>query len=485
MELSDYLGILRRYWALIMTMTILGFSAGAAYCLIVTPKYVSQTQVYVSVRSGTGTTDDLVQGAAFAREIIGSFVQVVGTAAVLDPVIEELGLDMSAEDLAKRVKASSTTESVLINISASSPSAEQSALIAGAVGESFKEVVRTQLEPEGAAGDSSLSLTTTQPARVPKNPTTPNLVNSLALGLFAGFVLGYAVAILRNLLDNKIHTVQDIEKITEKPVLGRIADSSNAEKNPLLLNEQLRSPRAEAYRTLRTNLEFLSINSGNRVFVVTSPNPNEGKTTTSLNLAITLAQAGSSVAVVEGDLRKPGISGYLGVEGGAGLTDVLIGSAKLDDVLQRWGRSELYVLPAGQIPPNPSELLGSPQMESALATLEQRFDYVIIDAPPALAVTDAAVVGKRATGILVVAAAQSTARQDLESTLQTLCTAGAAVLGIILTMVPEKGPGSIKYYGYGKQSPTESTAAATPGAEITDDRVSEHKERHGKQSRPL
>lgn len=480
MNLSDYLGILRRYWALITALSILGFAAGATFCLFVTPKYVSQTQVYVSVRSNTGTTDDLVQGAAFSREIVGGFIQVIGTAAVLDPVIDELGLVMNSEDLAKRVTATTTSESALITIRASSPSAEQSALIANAIGESFKNVVLTQLEPRGDSAESRLNLTTTQPAAVPKKPTSPNLINILALGLFSGLVLGYAIAVVRNQLDNKIHTVQDIEQLTDKPILGRIAETSTANKNPLLLNEQLHSPRAESYRTLRTNLQFLSFNTENRIFVVTSPNPGEGKTTTSLNLAITLAQTGSSVAVVEGDLRKPRMSSYLGIEGGAGLTDVLIGSAQLDDVLQRWGRHELYALPAGQIPPNPSELLGSTQMETTLVHLKDRFDYVIIDAPPALAVTDAAVVGMRSTGILVVAASRTTPKHDLQATMRTLTTAGADVLGIILTKVAAKSTDSNKYYGYESQDLAEALEPETLTPEITDAQAKKHKERHGK-----
>ncbi|MEY8579112.1 polysaccharide biosynthesis tyrosine autokinase [Corynebacteriaceae bacterium 6-324] len=467
MELREYLIILRKYWILVVVTTILGLAAGLGFSLLATPEYQSKTQLYVSVRSDGGSTGDMVQGANYSRQIVNSYVTVVSSSAVLDPVVEELGLDMTGAELANHVTAASPSDSALINITASSSSPEEAAAIADEVGESFKNVVQTQLEPE-TNGQSPVSLTTTQNALVPKSPVSPNIPVNLALGLLIGLAVGYGIAILRTVLDRRLHTTGDIEQVTDKPLLGEIIDDPDAEKNRIVVSSKPRSPRAESFRAFRTNLQFLNVGEKKRVFVVSSSRPSEGKSTTSLNLAATLAQTGSSVVVVEGDLRLPTFAKYLDIEGGAGLTDVLIGRAGLADVLQRWGRDPYYVLPAGRIPPNPSELLGSDEMEATLETLREQFDYVIIDAPPVLAVTDAVVLGKHATGVLMVVATGFTTKQELEDSLQVLETAGANTLGIVATMIPTKKPGRYSYGEYGY------------GARTVNDIVGEHKNKQGK-----
>lgn len=474
MELREYVLILRKNWVLVVVFAILGLGAGAGASLLATPEYQSRTQLYVSVRSDSGSTGDLVQGANYSRQIVNSYVDVVKTGVVLDPVVEQLQLDMTGAELSEYVSASSPLDSTLINITTASPSPEQSALIANAVGESFQEVVRTQLEPETDNGGSLVSLTTTQAALVPDEPVSPNAMINLALGLLVGLAAGYGIAILRTVLDRRVHSPEDIAQITDKPLLGGIIDDPDAEQNRLIVNSMPQSPRAESFRALRTNLQFLNVGSKGRVFVVTSPNPSEGKSTTSLNLAFTLSQTGSRVALVEGDLRLPTFSKYLGIEGGAGLTDVLIGRADLDDVLQRWGQNQFYVLAAGRIPPNPSELLGSAEMEKTLKTLREQFDYVIIDAPPVLAVTDAAVLGKMAAGLLMVVATGSTKKQELEGALKALETAGTNVLGVVATMVPSKGPDGYSYGGYGSGATIDAVDSDVENEQLqasTDDKL--------------
>ncbi|WP_309491626.1 MULTISPECIES: polysaccharide biosynthesis tyrosine autokinase [unclassified Microbacterium] len=261
-----------------------------------------------------------------------------------------------------------------------------------------------------------------------------------------GLALGLAIAMLRTVLDNRIHTLHDIETLTDRPVLGGIAFDPDAAKRPLIVHADPRSPRAESFRSLRTNLQFLDLDSGPRIFVVSSAGPGEGKSTTTANLAIALAETGARVALIDGDLRLPRVADYLAIEGGVGLTDVLIGRVDVADALQKWGTTDLYVLPSGQIPPNPSELLGSAAMDQVLASLGEYFDYVLIDAPPLLLVTDAAVVGSKTRGVIIAAASGKTKKQELSGALRALETAGVQMLGIVVTMLPTKGPDS---YGYG------------------------------------
>jgi capsular exopolysaccharide synthesis family protein len=212
-----------------------------------------------------------------------------------------------------------------------------------------------------------------------------------------------------------------------------------------------RSPRAESFRTLRTNLQYLDVGRADRSFVITSSIESEGKSTTGANLAIALADTGARVLLVDADLRRPKIADYMGLEGAVGLTDVLIGRAELKDVIQPWGRNKLYVLPAGHVPPNPSELLGSARMVHYIAEFNTAFDVVIYDAPPLLPVTDAAILAKGVGGAIIIVAAGRTHKNQLKGAISALDNVGAPVSGLVLTMLPTKGPDAYGYgrYGYG------------------------------------
>lgn len=179
------------------------------------------------------------------------------------------------------------------------------------------------------------------------------------------------------------------------------------------------------------------------------------------------------VALIDGDLRLPRVADYMGVEGGVGLTNVLIGRVDVADALQKWGANQLYVLPSGPVPPNPSELLGSAAMDRMLASLEEYFDFVLIDAPPLLLVTDAAVVGKKTSGVILVAASGKTKKQELAGAIRTLETAGVSMLGTVVTMLPTKGPDSYGYgaYTYGATSHVEQDPVQLADSETRPRRV--------------
>ncbi|WP_341975750.1 polysaccharide biosynthesis tyrosine autokinase [Microbacterium sp. LWO13-1.2] len=471
MELRDYVRILHKNWILILVLLLLGLGGGTAYALLQQPKYVASTQLYVSVRTEGAATGDLVQGTTFARQMVTSYVDVVGTALVLEPVIEELNLDTSVAALSSRISASTPLNTVLIDIAVTDGDADTAADIANEVAKSFSAAVQGTLEQPAAEGTTSpVQITITEPSVPPTAPTSPNVRMLILLGGILGLAAGIGLAMLRTVLDTRIHTLHDIENITDKPMLGGIAYDPDATKRPLIVHADPRSPRAESFRTLRTNLQFLNVESGPRIFVVSSSGPGEGKSTTTANLAIALAETGARVALIDGDLRLPRVAEYLGIEGGVGLTDVLIGRIDVPDALQKWGANDLYVLPSGRIPPNPSELLGSAAMDQVLKPLGEYFDYVLIDAPPLLLVTDAAVIGKKARGVILAAASGKTKKQELTGAIRTLDTAGVSMLGVVVTMLPTKGPDSYAYgaYTYGsthtlEQAPTElSTAQAKP-----------------------
>ncbi|AOX45480.1 polysaccharide biosynthesis tyrosine autokinase [Microbacterium sp. BH-3-3-3] len=449
MELRDYLRILHRNWILILALTILGGAGAYGYSLLQTPTYEANTQLYVSVRSDSSGVSELAQGTNFARQAVVSFVDVVDSALVLDRVIDDLNLDVTAQQLAQSIEASSATNSVIISIRVSDGNAETAAAIANSVGSNFADVVVNRLEKPDGDTASLVRVETIAPALVPTSPSSPHIPINIGLGILLGLALGIGVAVLRSILDTRIHSLHDIEAATEAPVLGGIALDPDAKKRPLIVHADPRNPRAESFRSLRTNLQFVDVDGSSRSFVVSSAGPGEGKSTTTANLAIALAETGARVALVDGDLRLPRVADYMGVEGGVGLTDVLIGRAELVDVLQQWGTGKLFVLPSGRTPPNPSELLGSQAMQRTLEALAEAFDYVLVDAPPLLLVTDAAVISRFTSGVLMVAASGTTKKPQLTAAVEKLGAIGSRLFGVIVTMLPAKGPDS---YGYGAYS---------------------------------
>lgn len=451
MELSDYLRILRKNVAVILVALFVGVAVAGAWSWTRTPVYQAQSKVFVSTQAGS-TIGELQQGSSFTQARVLTYVDLVSTPTVLGPVIDEVGLNVTAEALAQQISASNPANTTMIQIRVADPDPIRAAEIANAVGTSLASAVE-EIETLPSSEGSPVKLTRVSDATAPQAPSSPRTTLNLALGGLLGFAIGLGIAVLRTALDTRIRSAQDIAQLTDRPIIGMIPFDPKAETRPIILQDDPLNPRSEALRTLRTNLQFLEMEGAQR-FVVTSSVPREGKSTTAINLAIALADAGQRVALIDADLRKPKVAEYLQIEGGVGLTDVLIGRAQLEDVMLPWGGRSIEVLPAGRIPPNPSELLGSQQMESLLETISQRADVIILDAPPLLPVTDAAVLVRRSAGAMMVVAVGITTRHQLASAMTALETVDAKIAGVVLSMVPTKGPDAYGYgygtgYGYG------------------------------------
>jgi len=448
-ELQDYLRIFRKNWIAILLLTVLGAGLGFSYAVVATPTYTASARVFVST-SGATTAADLQQGNTFTQQRVKTYAELVTTAAVLQPTIDSLNLSTSVAKLRGQVSATAPLNTTVINVTVNSTDPVFAATLATETANQLIEVVQ-QIETTNALQGSPVRLTVVQEAEVPLAPTSPKKALNVAMGLLLGLALGVALALLRAALDTKIRNEKDLERVTDLPVLGGIVFDPKAKDRPLIVHEDSASPRAESFRTLRTNLQFLDAGRRERAFVVTSAIPGEGKSTTTANLAIALAQAGAKVLLVGADLRKPKMAHYLGIEGSVGLTDVLIGRVELGDAVQRWGRTDLFLLPSGQLPPNPSELLGSALMDDLISRLNKEFDVVLYDAPPLLPVTDAAVLARLVGGCLVLVASGKTTSPEFDTALATLENVGAPVSGIVLTMLPTKGPDA---YGYGRYGHT-------------------------------
>lgn len=447
MEIRDLVRLLRQSWVAILCFTMVGLMSGGLLSLLSKPTYTSETQLFVAIQN-SGTVQELQQGNTFSQARVQSYVKAATQPVVLQPAIEALGLDLSPKELQGRISASADLNTVLIKITASDSSPVQAAALAQAIADSLIEAV-DKLETPANGGISPVRLSIITPAAAPESPSAPNTRLDLLLGAVLGLGCGIGWAYIRKATDNKIRGESELRRVTTAPILAGIAFDNDALKSPLLTQAASQSPRAESFRQLRTNLQFANLTTNSGSILLTSSTPGEGKSTTAINLAMAYAQSGKSVCLVDADLRRPMVGDYLGLDRHAGLSTALIGAAAVEDLLQPWGEDNMFVLTSGQIPPNPSELLGSEQMVGLLERLEQLFDLVIIDTPPLLPVTDAAVLSQRVAGVIVVISAQKTKIHELERSLGSLELVGARTLGVVLNRTPSKGPDS---YGGGAYS---------------------------------
>lgn len=444
MELGVLLAVVRRRWRWVIAAALAGLLAGLGWALTTEPTYRSAASVYFSLQYGDSASE-LVQGSTFTQNQVTSYAELATTPAVLQPVIDELGLPMSVPALASRVQAAAPVDTVIVEVAVTDTSAARSALIADAVVDVLSRTVEG-LAPEDADGESTVQATTVAPAEVPLRPAGPNTVLNALAGLGAGLVLGCALLLLRESLDTRVRDAETLTALTDRPLIGTIGSTrtAGAERNVVVVADP-HAPQAESFRQLRTNLQFLSLpgvrpaartaQAGGRVLVVTSAVAAEGKSTVSANLAAALAETGARVLLVDADLRRPSLAGLLGIEGSVGLTSVLLRQAAVSDVVQDWGPAGLQVLAAGQLPPNPTELLGSPAMAAVLDQLRSTYDHVVLDSAPLLPVADGAVLSRVTDGAVLVVNATRARRAQVTESLQVLERVGATVLGVVLNQV--------------------------------------------------
>ena len=440
MDFRNFLHALWRHWKLIVAGTLTGILVAGAMSALARPVYTAQSQLFVAV-DGTGTIAELQDGNTFGQSRVRSYLGMVRSPIVLQPVIDSLDLSETPEELAGRVQASAEPDTVLIDILVIDRSAEQAAAVAQSVVASLVRAVET-LEKPKLGGSSPVSLSVTKQAGIPLTPSSPNTRINILLGLLIGLGLGLVVAYLKSRWENVVGGEVDLRRATKAPLLGRVYFERAAAQNPILTQSTPRSSRPEAFRELRTNLQLGEISGRSKIVLVTSSIRGEGKSTTAINLAIAIAEAGQSVCLVDADLRRPMVSDYLGLGRNEGLTDALLRAGNVNELLQRWGDKGLVVLASGPVPPNPSEVVGSEEMRHLLEHLESQFDAVIIDTPQLVPYTDAAVLSQHGAGVVLVVGEREVRLQDLERSLSALSLVGSNLLGVVLNRMSGSAPAS-------------------------------------------
>jgi capsular exopolysaccharide synthesis family protein len=297
----------------------------------------------------------------------------------------------------------------------------------------YESLMQRTKETDISSERKTTNIRVVDSAEVPRAPISPNLQRSVMLSFIAGLTLSLGLVFFVDYLDSRLKTPQDLKTHLGVPFLGLIpAVSRNKDTaNPLLTEVGLGS-FSEAFKTVRTNVLFSSADDGLRTLVVTSAGPGEGKSICSANIAITLAQAGQRVLLADADMRRPRVHEIFDIRDEPGLSNLLTGNAKASEAIQKSSIPGLWLMPAGHIPPNPAELLGSPRFVDFIGALEDHFDWVVLDTPPVLVVADSMIVGNRATGVVFVVGADQTSRSAARTAIEQLTGANVNVIGSVL-----------------------------------------------------
>jgi len=501
-DLRQYVAVVWRWWWLIVACTLLAAVAAFAVSSTMAPVYSASATLLVRQSTTEGMND--YNALLMSEKLSRTYSEMLTSRSVLKTVVDQLELEGTWKDLSDRVSVESARDTLLIEVSAEDESPTRAAEIADAVADAFiaqnqtlqegryaeslsgmqaqMNELSTQMEetqtriddlddPETpqeqaeltrletvlagyrntyaslvrdyeqarlAASQATDDVIVFERAQVPENPVRPRRVMNTGLAGVVGGMLAVGAIFLIEYLDDTYKSPEDIQRELSLGTLGTIGKLDGA--GPLVtLNEPL-SPVSEAYRVLRTNIRFAGVDKPIRKLLVTSAVPTEGKTTTAANLAIAMAQAGLEVVLVDADLRRPKVHEVFQFHPRGGVTGSLL-EGSMNGNLQSTQVETLSVLPSGEVPPNPSELVGSQRMEELLDELAEQADVVVIDSPPTLAVTDAAVLARHVDGVLLVVNAGETRREPVRRALTSLEQVKAHVIGVVLNRVGGRGEG--------------------------------------------
>jgi capsular exopolysaccharide synthesis family protein len=459
---QDYLVVLRERWLLVVFGLLLGVTGAGAHAFLATPQYSTSATFFISTPDLGDDISKAYQGSLLSEQKIKSYTELATGPRITSQVEKQLGGPLSSSG----ISASARPDTVLLTITVTDPSPLRAQQVAAAFADQFVALV-AEIEKPAAGGTPAVAAKIVEAPPLPTGPVSPIPARDLALGLILGVMLGVGIAVLRHTTDRSVKSAQALSALVEAPVLGATAFDTAARTSPLVMYDQPQSPLAESFRQLRTNLQYIDMDHTAKLVVITSSLPGEGKTTTSCNLAIALAQGGARVAIVEADLRRPKAAQYLGLENAVGLTNVLTGQLELKAALQPWADGMFDFLGSGPLPPNPSELLASRQMSDVLEELAATYDVVLFDAPPTLPVADAAVLTAQCHGALFIGRHGKVTQDQVRAAAANLHRVSANVLGVILTMAPRSKDKGSYYYNHSYSAveipkvPAPRTAAST------------------------
>jgi len=444
-DFKQLLHVLRRRWLTIVAMVLIAAGVATFINWQMDTKYESKTRVFIglNLQDASQTTGALYQAIARAQ----SYADLVDSNELMNQVISDLDLQMTPAELADEIEAEVVQDTTLIDITVHADDAKTAQAIAEVHSRRYTEFL-SGLENPSDTSATGLVARVTDSASFNDSAVSPRRWLNYAIALLIGLLLGIAAAIARHTLDRTVSSQEDIQEVTDKPVLASIGYDPAIKKNPLLTDLGSFAPRTEAFRVLRTNLQFLDLDQQPRCLVISSALQGEGKTMASTNLAIALAQTGRRTLLIDGDLRRPRVAGQLGLDAAVGLTTVLVGNTDVKDAIQVHEASGLHFLASGAKPPNPTEILQSRVTHDLIRELGNSYDMVIIDGPPLLPVADAAVLATIADGVILVVHHGKTSRDAVGDAIMRLEQVGGRLFGLAVNMIPKRATGGYYYYYY-------------------------------------
>lgn len=470
-SLRDVLAMLRRRWLPLLVLTLLGLGLAAVFTVVQPRLYTSSATAVVNPTVTDNPAAALSQDS-LAKSRAVQFNELAQSQLVAERAADLVGFPASPGAARAAVTTSVPTNTSMIRVQAEWADPAQATQLADA----WVEALMAEAEALSAedADEAPVQIDRMLPASQPTTHSSPNEPLTLAVGLLLGLALGVGLALLLEVLDRRIRGTEDLERLGLTPI-GTIPASSELSDGHRIMDQDgtaqdpVHFRVREAFNELRINLQFMNPDDPPRIITVTSTSPADGKSTVAANLAVSLARAGVPTILVDADLRRPTVADTFKVRGGAGLSDVVVGRTDFPSVIHTPPEyNGLLVLPAGQIPPNPTELLTSERFKLALEALSETH-MVIVDAPPLLAVSDAAIMATRLDGALLVLDARSATRDHVHQAVTALHRVHAPVLGAVWNRAPVSSKGSAYTY-YGTASTDDAAKAST---EVATDATSE------------
>ena len=429
------LNILKKGWKLMIIFLLLG--AAAAYAIstyFITPMYSSNLSLYVM--SSNSANQKTASDINFSSRLARTYIIILQESTVREQVANKLHTKISAGQLAGMVSIESVDETEVIKISATSSDPELSAEICNVYGSVAPEVLQRVVK----AG----SVEIIGKAKASGSPISPNIRTNTLYGAVAGVAVAIVIVLLRVLIDNTVQSEEEFKRIVGIPVWASIPSFTNSSKDKrnkgsdaaalrrTIINSQTPFAITEAYKNARTSMSFSITDSSAKAVVITSCEPDAGKSTTVANLAMTMAKTNAKVLIVDSDLRKPIQHKYFKIDNSKGLSGVLAGHYSVGSCIKEVAKN-LYLMPSGVIPPNPSELIASRNMSQLIKELKNVYDYIFFDAPPASVVTDSTVLAPKLDGVVFIVRQNRTEYGDVQKIIDDIKRLDGNILGTIIT----------------------------------------------------
>lgn len=458
---QHYWRALVKSWPVIVVLALLGGAAGYGYAQTRPDSFQATSSVFVSAAEGSDP-NELLQGSSYTQNLVQSYTRLATSSIVLDPVVSDLGLDVTAVQLARQITAENPLNTVIVDVTVVDGDRQRAADIANAVTRSLSAEARS-LSPESAAGLSTVSLAPIAEATPPNSAVGPNRRLIALTGLALGLALGVVLALVRSVVDTRLRSTADVDELRLAPVLGTVG---RRRRGSLAFADEPQGATADDFRRIRAQLQFSDVDSVARTIAVSSISADDRETraAVTLDLALAYAERGQSVLVVDADLRGGGLADLAAVSDEVGLTDVVVGRVEFEDAVTPW-RDRVDVIATGEVPPNPSPLLSSKSMALFVESARERYDVVVVAAPGVLTSSDALELGRLTDGVVLVATMGHSSRGQLLQAVRALTGVQVPVIGVILDGVTEGGhrSGAQRSVGTSTKSVTSGRPAVRRG----------------------